>query len=211
MLRFSEEPKRTKYSSPTECEFENPSLSFCDNSLIFLSPFLKYFPCFLNIFTCFLQCVHFNKVQTDKYGKKVCSLFPAVNGDPDVAVNESCLLNSLHTALKIHPNCPVKINYWCYCILGFESILHHVWGKREVLNLSYFVAHTFILLLSLFTSKSVIILALSPCSIKNPDFSSVYFLQSPKASLKLMDKERNTTRLFLLTVFKSQVKASGTC
>lgn len=26
------------------------------------------------------QCVHFNKVQTDKYGKKVCLLFPAVRG-----------------------------------------------------------------------------------------------------------------------------------
>lgn len=33
----------------------------------------------------------------------------------------------------------------------------------------------------------------------------------PRVILKLMDKERNTSRLFWLTVFTSLVKASGTC
>lgn len=161
MLRFSEEPK-TKYSSPTEREFKISNLSFSDNCLVFLSTSLKQFHCRSNILMCFLSCVHFNKVQTDKYGEKVSSLFPAVNVDPDVAVSGSCLINSLHTALKIAPKCPTKTNYWSYCISGFE-----------------------------------------------PRFCFHLFSVTPKASLKLVDKEIKTTRLLLLTVFKSWVKSSG--
>lgn len=85
-----------------------------------------------------------------------------MNVDPDVAVSGSCLINSLHTALKIDPNCPIKTNYWSYCISGFE-----------------------------------------------PRFCFDLFSVAPKAPLKLEDKEIKTTRLFLLTVFKSRVKSSG--
>lgn len=98
------------------------------------------------------------------------------------------------------------MNSQSYCISVLKNISHRIWAKKDVLNLSCFVAHTFPLLsLPTFHQQISYHFGISLCSIKITEFSSLLHCVVPRVSLKLMDKERNTSRL--LTVFRSLVKA----